>query len=57
MILGLALPIRPGPAAQVRGEFDRWLGSDQGGYFNTATDASGNLLIRRSYADSAAPAC
>ena len=44
-------------AARVQQEFDDGLGSEAGGYFNTATDASGDLLIReRSYADSATPA-
>ncbi|WP_338038372.1 hypothetical protein [Neosynechococcus sphagnicola] len=37
---------------------DRWLwGQDVGGYFNTAVDASADLLVReRSYMDSATPA-
>ncbi|MGB3614291.1 MAG: hypothetical protein WBA10_10905, partial [Elainellaceae cyanobacterium] len=44
-------------AEHVQQEFDQWLASDAGGYFNTAVDASDDLLIReRSYADSATPA-
>jgi len=44
-------------AEQVQREFDQWLGSDAGGYFNTARDSSDDLLIReRSYADNATPA-
>ena len=44
-------------AIAVQQEFDHWLWSeDQGGYFNTATDASDDLLVReRSYQDNATP--
>jgi uncharacterized protein YyaL (SSP411 family) len=45
-------------AQQVQGEFDEFLWSvELGGYFNTASDASDNLLVReRSYIDNATPA-
>lgn len=45
-------------AVRVQAEFDEYLGSPElGGYFNTAKDASQNLLIReRSYLDNATPA-
>jgi uncharacterized protein YyaL (SSP411 family) len=45
-------------AVALQGEFDEYLWSlEAGGYFNTATDASGDLLMReRSYTDNATPA-
>lgn len=45
-------------AVAVQGEFDEYLWSlEAGGYFNTANDASGDLLMReRSYTDNATPA-
>lgn len=45
-------------AIRVQDEFDQYLWSvELGGYYNTATDASRDLLIReRSYADNATPA-
>ncbi|MGL5064403.1 MAG: thioredoxin domain-containing protein [Microcoleus sp.] len=45
-------------AVQVQGEFDEFLWSaESGGYYNTASDASGDLLVReRSYTDNATPA-
>ena len=45
-------------AVQVQDEFDEFLWSvELGGYYNTAKDASGDLLVReRSYIDSATPA-
>lgn len=45
-------------AIAVQTEFDQWLWDDiLGGYFNTASDASKDLLIReRSYQDNATPA-
>jgi uncharacterized protein YyaL (SSP411 family) len=45
-------------AIRVQAEFDQFLWSQElGGYYNTARDASDNLLIReRSYMDSATPA-
>ncbi|MGA9378462.1 MAG: thioredoxin domain-containing protein [Phormidium sp.] len=44
-------------AQQVQAEFDEFLWSvELGGYFNTASDASNNLLVReRSYIDNATP--
>lgn len=45
-------------AIRIQDEFDEYLWSiEQGGYYNTAKDASRDLLIReRSYADNATPA-
>ncbi|MEG4024665.1 thioredoxin domain-containing protein [Microcoleus sp. S13C4] len=45
-------------AVQVQEEFDKFLWSvELGGYYNTAKDASGDLLVReRSYIDNATPA-
>ncbi len=45
-------------AVTLQGEFDEYLWSlEAGGYFNTASDASGDLLMReRSYTDNATPA-
>ena len=45
-------------ALRVQAEFDQWLWSeDTGGYYNTANDASDQLLIReRMYQDNATPA-
>jgi uncharacterized protein len=45
-------------AVQVQAEFDEFLWSvELGGYYNTARDASGDLLVReRSYTDNATPA-
>ncbi|MEG3842838.1 thioredoxin domain-containing protein, partial [Microcoleus sp. herbarium14] len=45
-------------AVQVQAEFDEFLWSvELGGYYNTASDASGDLLVReRSYIDNATPA-
>lgn len=59
----IALPDLPTPpswleqANQVQAEFDEWLWSvELGGYFNTASDASGDLVVReRSYSDNATP--
>lgn len=44
-------------AINVQAEFDEHLWSESsGGYYNTATDASGDLIVReRSYADNATP--
>jgi hypothetical protein len=44
-------------AVQVQAEFDEFLWSvELGGYYNTASDASGDLLVReRSYTDNATP--
>lgn len=44
-------------AIKVQAEFDSWLWSpEKGGYFNTASDASSDLVIReRSYSDNATP--
>jgi uncharacterized protein len=44
-------------AVKVQAEFDRYLWSvEQGGYYNTASDSSSDLLIReRSYIDNATP--
>ncbi|MEB3357929.1 MAG: thioredoxin domain-containing protein [Synechococcales bacterium] len=44
-------------AHRVQAEFDEWLWSvELGGYFNTASDASGDLVVReRSYSDNATP--
>ncbi len=43
-------------ADRVQQEFDRQLGSEAGGYFNTAEDVSDDVLVReRSYTDSATP--
>ncbi|MEG3861158.1 thioredoxin domain-containing protein [Microcoleus sp. herbarium12] len=45
-------------AVEVQAEFDEFLWSvELGGYYNTASDASGDLLVReRSYTDNATPA-
>lgn len=45
-------------ADSIQSEFNQWLWSDAAsGYYNTASDASNNLLVReRSYQDSATPA-
>ncbi|MEL6383446.1 MAG: thioredoxin domain-containing protein [Cyanobacteria bacterium J06626_18] len=45
-------------ALRVQAEFDQWLWSeDAGGYYNTANDASDQLLVReRTYQDNATPA-
>jgi hypothetical protein len=45
-------------ATTLQAEFDEWLWSDEsGGYYNTARDASGDLVVReRSYIDNATPA-
>ncbi|MEG3846486.1 thioredoxin domain-containing protein [Microcoleus sp. herbarium19] len=45
-------------AVEVQAEFDEFLWSAElGGYYNTASDASGDLLVReRSYTDNATPA-
>ncbi len=45
-------------AVEVQAEFDEFLWSvELGGYYNTASDASGDLLVReRSYIDNATPA-
>lgn len=45
-------------ALQIQAEFDHWLWSDTaGGYYNTASDASSELLVReRAYQDNATPA-
>ncbi len=45
-------------AATLQAELDEWLWSDEsGGYYNTAWDASGDLVVReRSYIDNATPA-
>jgi uncharacterized protein len=45
-------------AVEVQAEFDEFLWSDElGGYYNTASDASADLLVReRSYSDNATPA-
>ncbi len=45
-------------ALQVQAEFDQWLwSSTEGGYYNTANDASDQLLVReRTYQDNATPA-
>lgn len=45
-------------AVKVQAEFDEFLWSvEVGGYYNTASDASGDLLVReRSYTDNATPA-
>ena len=47
-----------GKAIALQSEFDEFLWSvELGGYYNTATDASGELIVReRSYADNATPA-
>ncbi|MGF1515732.1 MAG: thioredoxin domain-containing protein [Elainellaceae cyanobacterium] len=43
-------------ADRVQREFDQRLGSEAGGYFNTAEDVSDDVLVReRSYTDSATP--
>ncbi len=44
-------------AITVQAEFDQFLWSVEGGYYNTATDAGHDLIVReRSYGDSATPA-
>lgn len=44
-------------ATQLQAEFDHYLWSEQGGYFNTAKDSSSELIIReRTYIDNATPA-
>jgi hypothetical protein len=45
-------------AVKVQAEFDEWLWSlELGGYYNTASDASSDLVVReRSYVDNATPA-
>ena len=44
-------------AIRVQAEFDEFLWSVEGGYYNTARDASHDLLVReRSYVDNATPA-
>jgi len=51
------VPVWLEQAVNIQSEFDTWLWSDtQAGYFNTASDASSDLVIReRSYSDSATP--
>lgn len=44
------------PAIVAQQAFDRWLGDDSGGYYNSPIDASETLVVReRSYADHATP--